>query len=78
MLSLRHFTGPVRRILPDLLHPKHSVQCVGGDAVTERRISSSLSFVVEIIIEAGYIPCASSEMCNAEDWEIGMGVHLVQ
>ncbi len=32
----------------------------------------------EIIIEAGYIPCASSEMCNAEDWEIGMGVHLVQ
>jgi hypothetical protein len=33
---------------------------------------------VEIIIEAGYILCASSEMCNAEDWEIGMGVHLVQ
>jgi hypothetical protein len=28
--------------LPDLLHPKHSVQCVGGDAVRECRISSSL------------------------------------
>ncbi len=33
---------------------------------------------VEIITEAGYILCASSEMCNAEDWEIGMWVHLVQ
>jgi hypothetical protein len=33
---------------------------------------------VEIIIAAGYILCASSEMCNAEDWEISMEVHLVQ
>ncbi len=41
ILSHSHFSGPVRQKNSDL-HPKHVVQCVGGDAVRELRISSSL------------------------------------